>query len=343
MAEGIVSREQSMKLWAFFEKRRPGRGLDSPHVLYYLGGLTVLATLSYLLVDQWQKKQTSVLFLTLSLMTLFFCLSAHYLQNAKKIAVPAGLCAVLASISFYGSLTFLLTLLGWDAPLPAGIGPLKSEFILLRNASLPGIGGLGLAVFMSRRIRFPFQIFVVFCFLESLWKDAISFTLRYGGWAPMQAQCPTCPPYDMLAKAGVFFGLICLYVADRMERNNRKAEALWVHLLANMTILSSFNSATYAFTQHHWLAALSFAFYMGLLVLSVIGRRTVLSVTALLGIGDFIYFLLGSFFKNSILFPYLLIAAGTGIIYMGVYYKRNQEKIEVFIRKITGQGGLHAS
>ncbi|QQR79864.1 MAG: hypothetical protein IPJ69_11040 [Deltaproteobacteria bacterium] len=328
--EGVLSLDQSLKLQDFMEKRTQ-RAVDSTYALYALGGLAILAALGYLLFDQWMKKQVLVLLLSFGGLSFFFSFSAYYFQKIKNSSIIAGILSILGLIATYGFVTFLMTFLGWEAPLPAGIGHLKTELILLRNPLLPPLVALGIALIMRRLIAFPFLIFAILYLFDDVFREVLSFIIRYEGWAPLQAQCMTCPPYDMLAKAGIITGAIALYVAYRLDWKSNKSEAFWAYLFGAYTISLSISSLGLLFTESHGTAILSLVIHMSLIALSVFLGRAVLMVFGLFGIFDHILYLFSRVYPHSVFFPYMIIGVGVGTLFLAISYKKNQTKLEMVI------------
>lgn len=87
--KGIISADQATKLWAFFEGLRPDQSkFQGLHVLYYFGGLLIMASMSWFLTKAWEN---GLALMTLSAgFGLFYLLVGDRLWK-QNLKIPGGL------------------------------------------------------------------------------------------------------------------------------------------------------------------------------------------------------------------------------------------------------------
>lgn len=103
--KGIIDANQAAQLWVHLESLRSDQPqFQSLHVLYYLGGILVLASMSWLLTTAWDKG-----FAILVIAGLFGSMYVHVGNNLWKKAelrIPGGLLITaavgLAPVFIYG-------------------------------------------------------------------------------------------------------------------------------------------------------------------------------------------------------------------------------------------------
>ena len=75
-------------------------------------------------------------------------------------------------------------------------------------------------------------------------------------------------------------------------------------------------------------------FCLAYMVTSILVQRKVFMVWGAIGIIGYLGHLAYGIFKDSPIFPLVIIAIGLAIIFSGIYYTKNCEKIETTLRKI---------
>ncbi len=87
---GIITSEQAKNLWSYFENLRPEQSrFQGLHVLYYFGGVLILASMSWLLTTAWSNG-FAIMGIS-GFFALMYVAVGHQLWNKESLQIPGGL------------------------------------------------------------------------------------------------------------------------------------------------------------------------------------------------------------------------------------------------------------
>jgi hypothetical protein len=335
---GILSEAQVAQLWALLEEQAEGAPQDRPsftitHVLYYLGGLIALGGMSIYVTLGWQRLQGTEIFLIAAAYAAVGLLLTHYLLEVKRLPIPAGLTAAfvvaMAPLAVYG-LQRGFGLWPITAPYRDYHAIIDGRWIVMELATLAA----GAAMLWRYRLPFLLMPVAVTLWYMSMDLAPILYTLVYG-------PPPTGPAFGyplwsqelwrLKQWVSVGFGLIVIAgaLAVDLRSHDGRDFAFWLYLAGVAAFwggLSSMSSGS----------ALGKAIYLLInvvmvLIAAVLGRR-VFAVFGALGVAAYLGDLAMRTFADSILFPMVLTAIGFGVVMLGVWWQRYEQRIAQSLR-----------
>lgn len=169
-------------------------------------------------------------------------------------------------------------------------------------------------------VRFPFLTAPIFFALWFMSMDITPLIFGHSGNS-----------WDNQLLVSIWFGVMLLIVAYMLDLTTKEDFAFWGYFFGVITFwigVSKLDSAS----------ELENFFYLliniGLVLLSVFLKRTVFLVFGAIGILVYVTSLFYRYFSDSAWFPIILSLVGLLVIYIGVMYHKNRQKIDSFILNI---------
>lgn len=320
---GLISHQQADHLWAFLSERSH----DTPsfrfsHILYYAGGLTAIGAMSLFMTLGWERFGGWGLFFIALVYAVAGLWLTEFLLNRNKLLIPAGISAAfvvaLTPLAVYG----LQVALGWWE-----VGLVYREYhrlidgrwMFMELATL-AVGGL-----LLWRYHLPFLVMPI---AVTLWYMSMDLTPFLFNNEDLN--------WDLRKTVSLWFGLLMLVLAvwvDRLTRQD-KDFAFWLYMVGVLAFwggLSMMNSDS----------ELSKFMYLCInLLMIVVGgmlSRRVFTVFGALGAAGYVGYLAYDVFKDSMLFPFVLTIIGLGVILLGIYWQRNEARINGYLRGLMPQ------
>lgn len=282
------------------------------HLIYYLGALIVLASLTFFIGLSWEWFGGGGIFLISMLYILGFVFLGNYFWH-KGLRIAGGLLITLAvgvvPLAIYGLETYFDV---WPTTEP---GPyedfytrIKGSWVFLELGTI--LAGLVALYFYP----FPFLTFPIFFAAWFLTMDAVPLLVgeEY--------------TFEQYRNLSLYFGMALLGISFILDRIKREDYAFWGYLFGTITFWMSLTAIMWDTEETVFFGY--FLINLAMMVLSVILLRRVLVVFG--GFGVFIYLshLAYNVFEDSIWFPFVLSFFGLAIIYLGVLYQRHIGKLE---------------
>lgn len=314
--EGLISQPQADQLWDALSKRYAERPqFDLAHLFWYAGAVLVFIAMGWFGVRMGAEfGAPAVLFTSLAYAAAFLVGGAHFWfrQNLK---VPGGLLVTLAvtmvplavgsfadSIGY--SLTQYLTTDGFQ--------------FLLEGATIVS------ALLALRFFKFPFLTAPIAASLWLMSLTAVDYLFHgngsfFGMW-------------NQQLTVTMLFG-IGMIVAGLFVDGNREGDySFWLYLfgasafwfsLSLMDSSSELGKGFYAIVN------------VGLMFASVLLSRRVFLLYGSLGVLYYLGHVAYVLAADSIWFPVALTVGGIGVIWAGVWYRKNQAAIENFVLSVV--------
>jgi hypothetical protein len=332
---GIISEAQAGALWAFLEGERTA-GAGGPefafnHLLYYLGGLVAIGGVSVFVTIGWETLGGMGLFLVaLAVMAVAVWLTDYFLAK-QKLAIPAGLMAALivaaTPLAVYG----LQRASGyWEFTTPYRTYHtlVDGRWIVMELVTLL----VGAAVLWLWRL--PFSVMPVAVTLWYMSMDLapllqnslsgidpsdpnLSYEQRNAYWSAY---------WELRKWASVVVGLAIIAGAIAIDRARRSQldYAFWLHLAG----VAAFWGGLSAMSSDSEVGKfIYFLINLFMLVFGVAIDRRVYTVFGALGIAGYLGYLSYKVFKDSLIFPFMLMLIGLGVVWLGVLWQRNERQI----------------
>jgi predicted membrane protein DUF2157 len=314
VSEGVISEGQAGDLWRALERRNADRPrFDLPHVAYYLGALVVISAMTWFMTLGWERfGGGGILAISLSY-AVAFAVAGGLLWRHKDLKVPGGLLVTaavcMAPLAVYG---FESTTGLWLQGMP---GEYADFYDYIEGGWFPmEITTVAAGLVALRFYRFPFLTAPV---AFALWFMSMDLTPLVYGSSYYEAQ-----GYQTVS---LVFGLVVLVGAYLVDRRTEEDYAFWGYLFGMFAFWGGL-------TLLEGESELDWFFYglinAGLILLSVLLQRRVFVVFGALGVFGYVGHLAWEIFEDSLLFPFVLSAAGLAIIALGILYAKNRDKIE---------------
>jgi hypothetical protein len=315
-SRGIVSPEQARELWDQLGQRLSSRPrFDAANVAYYLGALIVISAMGWFVTEAWERVGGLGLFAIAAAYAAAFVLAGRTLWDRNSLVTPGGLLFVMAvcmtPLAVYG----LERATGWW---PQGDpGSYRGYYEWIKGSWFPlEVATIIAGLVALRARRFPFLTAPI---AFSLWFMSMDVApLLYGR---------TTVTANEREWVSVGFGLVILLLAYLADLHVRAGEdfSFWGYLFGLMAFwggLSVMNS------DSELSRFIYFSINVGLIALSVVLRQRVFIVFGSLGVLGYLGHLSYTVFKDSLLFPVALSMLGICVIWLGVMYQRNAQKLE---------------
>ena len=127
------------------------------------------------------------------------------------------------------------------------------------------------------------------------------------------------------------FGLVLLLISYLIDLKKKPQFAFWSYFFGTITFWGALTAL--CFDKGEPVLFLYFLINISLMIKSVLLKRKVLLVFGTIGAFFYLSYLAHNLFIDSIQFPFVLTLLGLAVIYLGVLYQKNVERIE---KKLIG-------
>lgn len=311
VAENIISQDQANQLFTFLKSiPSTGPSFDFTHVLYYMGGLIAIGAMTLFMNLGWESfGGWGIFFISLAYAGVGFKLANTF--QKKGHAIPAGICATfvvaLTPLAIYG----IQQAMGWwpdDSPYREYHRYIKWHWIFLE------LGTLAVGAIIAWLYRYPFLQMPI---AVTLWYMSMDVAAMLAGGRP---------DYELRTLVSMYFGLAMTLFAFWVDIRSSKSGdyAFWLYLFGVIAFWGGM-------TPQHSDSELSKFIYccinLLLVGIGVVIVRRVFVVFGAIGCSIYLGHLANEVFKDSWLFPIALTAIGLGIIYLGLLWQKNEERI----------------
>ncbi len=314
----ILSAKQADDLYNYLKSLpETGPRFDFTHVLYYMGGLIAIGAMTLFMNLGWESFGGKGI-VVISLIYAFIGLRLTYTFQNKGYGIPAGICAAfviaMAPLAIYG----FQQAMGWwpdDTTYQQYHRYIKWHWIYLE------LGTLAIGAIIAYLYRFPFLVMPI---SATLWYMSMDL-------APLVAG----DQYDFLfkAKVSMWFGLVQILGAFWVDFRSRKSEdyAFWLYIFG---VIAFWGGLTSQHSDSEIAKFIYFVINVSLIGVGVIVVRRVFVVFGAIGSSIYIGHLAYDVFQDSWAFPIVLTALGLAIIYLGILWQKNEERMTRSLRGI---------
>lgn len=122
----------------------------------------------------------------------------------------------------------------------------------------------------------------------------------------------------------LLFGAAVLSIAYLVDRRTKEDYSFWLYLFG---VIAFWGGLSLMESSSEFKRFLYCLINVGLMFMAVLLRRKVFMVFGSLGVFGYLGHLAWSVFEDSMMFPFVLTLIGIFIMYLGVQYQRNEERI----------------
>lgn len=333
-SKGIISEAQLNQLLEFLNNSgyvETTQKFNIETVLYYSGSLIALGAMIYYMHDLVTSSTYGFILLLSIIYSLIFFFTANFMWK-KGNSTPAGLLYILFALSISYIVLVITKMTGlyphfsearqyadfYDASKPA----LCTIFSAALLCSCLVLKKRPLSILVTPVIASVYSIFLLY--IPDL-LDKVPFLNDEGGLY-----------YSLI------FSFLLLVTAYKKDRLHRVDYPKWMYLIGSIMFYFSFTGLTYTIFDakgHDYVntvVLLVFSFIY--LILSILLQRKTFLLLGGIGFFSYIVFLetsiLSDLKANSFLTITCVILTGLLVVFTGIYYKNNLEKIENSVEKI---------
>ena len=326
----IISNEQAERLWEFLATQpssatqEPGPRFTFTNVLYYLGGMLAIGAMSLFMTLGWEQfGGWGIIFIALLYAGVAFKL-AHRFED-QGLPIPMGIMATLIVVLVPLAVWGLQSALGmWDET--DKIRGYRDYHTLIdwRWITLE-FATLFAGVLMLYRYKAPFLMMPVAVTLWYLSMDLVMLLIDPA--ASSWSQGPWGESAWTLRKwVSVAFGLVMVLIAFWVDLKSRltKDYAFWLYLFGLLTFWCALTSLGSGRLEGK---LVYLAINLMLVLTGAVLVRRAFTVFGALGVAIVLGDLSWKYFQDSWLFPIALTAIGLAIVYLGIWWNRNEARI----------------
>lgn len=320
--QNVISHDQSVSLWDALAERNESKPiLGFSNVLYYAGALLIICAMTWFMTLGWEKfGGTGIFALSASYMILFMYLGKRF-WSKQQFKIPGGLLFTVAvsitPLAIYGLEK------AFDVWPQVSAHDYSSYHSLVMGTWFwMELGTILVGLITLKYIRFPFLTAPI---AFTLWYMSMDMTpLLFGqkSWT-----------WEQYQYVSIFFGALMLLGAYCIDRKTKEDFAFWMYQFGLFSFW--FGASSFIWGKPELWQSLWCLLNVSLFLCSVLLKRKVFLVFGSLGILGYLGHLSYELFKDSYIFPFVVSIIGLGIIFAGVFYQKNQEKIERFILRVT--------
>lgn len=303
------------------------------NVLYYFGGMVAISAMSLFMSIGWGAfGPYGLAFISAGYLALALWLSAWL--KRRGLLVPAGILGTLA--------VALVPLLVWCLQHIAGLWPEGApssgsekfsdyhRFIDWRWLTLE-FSTLAAGVVMLWRMRLPFMVMPIAVTLWYMSMDVANMLAQAHGF-----------DWKLSRDVSLVFGLGTCALAAWVDIRTRRAQgewaqdfAFWLYLFGAIMFWGGLSLRD----SSSELGKLAYALLNVGLILggAAIGRR-VFTVLGALGVAGYLGYLSYKVFKDSLMFPFALTLLGLAVVALGIWWQRNEGRINARLGRFVPEG-----
>ncbi len=329
VAKGLLTEEQLQKIQDYLitipdtqaatppaaaaASREVSKGFNPIMVLYYIGALLIISAFGWFMVDQWKALGAGGILTVSIIYALVFVLAGRYLYFKAGYPVAGGLlisCAVgITPIVIY-SIQKLLNI--WPMSMPGAYSAyymwINGSWIVIEWATII------VALYAITRVKFSFLVMpaaIALWFFSMDLSEIIQMTHR--------------PSYDVRCWTSIICGLVFLIGGRIVEKLSEGVDySFWIYLAGILAFWGGMTALPSASELNRFFYFLVNA---GLIVTSLYLNRKTFAVFGAMGVFGYIGHLAWTVFKNSIMFPFVMVFIGVLMIWGAVMYQKNYSRI----------------
>lgn len=316
--KNIISAAQADALYKLIEAQRQDTpGFTFTHVLYYLGGLIAIGAMTLFMNLGWESFG-GIGVLSLSLLYAAIGLTLTNVFAAKRLTIPAGICATfvvcLTPLAIYG-------LQQWLGIWPDGSVYRDYHRYVKWHWLYMELGTLAVGAVIAWRYKYPFLIMPI---AVTLWYMTMDLAPIIAGGVVT---------WELRALVSMYSGLLMIGLAFWVDiRYHHKADyAFWLYVFG---VMAFWGGLSLQGSDDELSKFVYFCINLVMIGVGVLLVRRVFVIFGALGGCGYLAYLASEVFKDSWLFPIALTAIGLGIISLGILWQKHEKVITEKSRRL---------
>ena len=320
--EGLIAPEQAGPLWDGLLARRKAEGgaeaeaeFDLPTVAYYLGAILVIVAMAIFMGLAWREFGGASLLALALVYGLVFLVAGTRFWRRKGTRVAGGLLLTLAVFMVPLAILGIQFMLGLWPPEYVHEAPQPTlNRLAIEAATL--VAGLVMVVF----VRFSFLALPI---VAAAWLIAIDIVVyAYPGLIQRD---------DQVQMISVAFGLAAIAVSLFVDHRAREDYSFWGYFGGLLAFWFGFAGLTLFDGDVGPVGDFMFALVgVGAIFLSVLLHRALFLVFGSLAVLGWLFDVAYGIFEDSLLFPVVLSLIGLAVLWAGIRYHRDRDRIEAW-------------
>ncbi|MBU2953083.1 DUF2157 domain-containing protein [Marinobacter sp. F3R08] len=316
----IITKEQADQLWALFSEH----GQQTPsfrftHILYYLGGLIAIGAMSLFMTLSWELFGGWGLLLIAVIYAGAGLWLTEVFLHRMDLKIPAGITAtfvvVLTPLAVFGFQAGM----GWwsdDHEYRDYHRFIDWSWLFMELATL--VAG----AIMLWRYRLPFLVMPVAVTLWYMSMDLTPFLFdkEYVSW-------------ELRRLVSLWFGLLITLLALWVDIRNKSSRdfSFWLYIFG---VTAFWTGLSFTSSSSEWSKLLYCLMNVAMILTGATLGRRVFVVFGGLGVAGYLGYLAYEVFKESLMFPIALTFIGLGIIWLGILWQRNEQRLADQLRGV---------
>lgn len=307
-----LSTTQLELFWKLLGTESKEKSFSIEKLLLYLGACIIIASMTLFMT--WGGDyfgSLGVLFIALGY-AFFFATTGTVLWHKKKNPFAGGIFITLAVIMtpliIYGFQSyFQLWLFETPTEYEDLYDAISGNWIFIEMGTIL-IGMIALYFFPFSFLTAPISI--AFWFL-SLDLTSLIFAKTH---------------FDVQCSVTLLFGLCLIGIGRFLDMRKARIDGFWPYLIGTLAFWGGLGC--FVWDKSEWVLAVYLLINLAMMFSGILLQRSVLIVFGALGTFVYLSHLAYKIFEDSLLFPFVLSLFGLLIIYLGVLYQRNRERIQ---------------
>jgi hypothetical protein len=324
---GIISIEQADRLVAHFaaighvsntgEVTRSSR-FDFAHALWYLGALIVMGAMGLFSTLAFGTLGARALLVIALVYAAGLWFAGDHLWRTKGLTTPGGLLITSAVAMAPLALYALFDMFGWWGG--GSPGTYQGFYKYIAGGWLPiEIGTLAACLVALRFYRFPFIVFVAAVMIWFMSMDVADLLRGKEAWTS----------WELRRNVSLAFGLVMIPFAWWVDTRRTDADfGFWLHLVGAVTFFGGLSLQQSGSEIGKLIYCL---ICLGMIGFGIFLSRRVYAVFGAMGLLGYVGHLAWKVFSNVVVFPFVMSAVGIAVIWLGLKYHRNADRIGAWV------------
>lgn len=313
--KGIISSEQVEELFGFLqEQHNQVAHFSLTHVLYYLGGLIAIAAMTLFMSLSWETFGGAGILIICMVYALIGTLVMKRLAQ-NQLRIPAGICATfvvcLSPLAVFG-LLHSLELWPNEQSYWQPFGMRNWHWLTMELATL--LAGVAMVL----RVKFPFILMPIAAAFWFSGNEVLSLLTNVDD-------------IHFSAVNSIYTGMAMVIIAFTLDLRIRQSldYAFWFYVFG---VIAFWFGVSWQYTDEEWPMFGYFCINILMIFMGLALTRRVFVVCGALGMFYYLGFLALRLFEDSWGFPFVLTAIGAGVVYLGIYWQKHEQRLTTAVR-----------